>query len=117
MPIPCQELLLIIIWDLSGNIMIRMSGSDDLDEIEAPQLSAETFKALQEFYDDQERREQELQALQALSSSDVKQFEENWQLSQFWYSEETASKLAAECFRQVLGVRAAYFRTSQVRAC
>jgi hypothetical protein len=83
--------------------------SDDLEDLELPQLSAETFKVLQEFYDEQERREHELrQAAQAFSSNDVQQFEENWQLSQFWYDDTTASKLAAECFRQVRSFKPPY---------
>jgi len=75
--------------------------AENLEETDLPQLSSETFKILQEFYEEQERRERELQAMQVFQPSDVKQFEENWQLSQFWYDENTATKLAAECVRQV----------------
>jgi len=62
--------------------------AENLEETDLPQLSSETFKIL-------------LQAIQVFQPSDVKQFEENWQLSQFWYDENTATKLAAECVRQV----------------
>ncbi|KAM6178619.1 EEF1A lysine methyltransferase 1 [Rhynchocyon petersi] len=66
-----------------------MSGSDDDD---VPQLSAHTLAALQEFYAEQKQR--------ADPGGDAKYhvgiLEENWQLSQFWYSQETALRLAQE---------------------
>ncbi|VDN02489.1 unnamed protein product [Thelazia callipaeda] len=58
--------------------------SDDVDDDDTPQLSAEAMHALAEFY------------LEMDMSSEAN-VEENWQLSQFWYSEETASKLSQEC--------------------
>ncbi|XP_021494748.1 EEF1A lysine methyltransferase 1 [Meriones unguiculatus] len=66
-----------------------MSDSED-DEI--PQLSSHTLAALQEFYAEQK---------QAPSPGgddkySVGAIEENWQLSQFWYSEDTALRLAQE---------------------
>ncbi|KAJ8954064.1 hypothetical protein NQ318_004369 [Aromia moschata] len=64
--------------------------SDD----DGPELSAETFNALMEFYKEQEERENH----QKLISSDIVEnnlaFTENWQLSQFWYDEETIDILA-----------------------
>jgi len=56
---------------------------------EAPQLSAETFNALAEFYKEQEENEKVLEV------GDVNvEIKEDWQLSQFWYSQETAETLA-----------------------
>ncbi|XP_013170861.1 PREDICTED: protein-lysine N-methyltransferase n6amt2 [Papilio xuthus] len=61
---------------------------DDDDDV--PRLSAETFAALQEFYAEQKKREEILSKLEADNKLGEKIiFEENWQLSQFWYDEET----------------------------
>ncbi|PIO23205.1 Protein-lysine N-methyltransferase n6amt2 [Aquarana catesbeiana] len=69
-----------------------MDGSDDDD---VPQLSAHTLAALQEFYAEQEQQES------TKSGPDYDHFsvgavEEDWQLSQFWYDNETALCLAKE---------------------
>ncbi|KGL73381.1 N(6)-adenine-specific DNA methyltransferase 2, partial [Tinamus guttatus] len=66
---------------------------DDDDDI--PQLSSQALAALQEFYLEQEQREG-TKTSQGSSQYSVGSIEENWQLSQFWYSEETASCLANE---------------------
>ncbi|XP_023598225.1 EEF1A lysine methyltransferase 1 isoform X3 [Trichechus manatus latirostris] len=67
----------------------EMSDSND-DDI--PQLSSHTLAALQEFYAGQKQ--------QTDPGGDNKYsigiIEENWQLSQFWYSQETAFRLAEE---------------------
>ena len=61
-------------------------------EEEGPELSAETFSVLAEFYQEQEERE----ARQAAAGEVVEvALPEDWQLSQFWYSESTAAALAA----------------------
>lgn len=57
-----------------------MNDSDDDDT----QLSAHTLAALQEFYLDQQKKQC------------AESVEEDWQLSQFWYSDETAQRLAQE---------------------
>ncbi|XP_006832028.1 PREDICTED: N(6)-adenine-specific DNA methyltransferase 2 [Chrysochloris asiatica] len=65
-----------------------MSDSDD----DIPQLSSHTLAALQEFYAEQKQ--------QTDPGGDDKYnigiIEEDWQLSQFWYSPETALRLAEE---------------------
>ncbi|KAL3055994.1 EEF1A lysine methyltransferase 1 [Trematomus bernacchii] len=66
-----------------------MSDSDE----DAPALSAHTLAALQDFYRD------------TSSSSASDQFTvgavgEDWSLSQFWYSDETAAQLAEEAVRE-----------------
>ncbi|NWX95716.1 EFMT1 methyltransferase, partial [Nothoprocta ornata] len=66
---------------------------DDDDDI--PQLSSQALAALQEFYLEQEQREG-VKTSQGSGQYSVGSIEENWQLSQFWYSEETASYLANE---------------------
>jgi len=65
------------------------------DDGELPQLSAETFSALAEFYSEQDLREKEQEAARSLAESGADiDWKEDWQLSQFWYSEETAVSLA-----------------------
>ncbi|KAM6179325.1 EEF1A lysine methyltransferase 1 isoform 2-T2 [Erethizon dorsatum] len=65
-----------------------MSDSED----DTPRLSAYTLAALQEFFAEQKQHTD--------PSGDGKYnvgiIEENWQLSQFWYSRETALRLAQE---------------------
>ncbi|XP_028291661.1 EEF1A lysine methyltransferase 1 [Gouania willdenowi] len=72
-----------------------MSESDD-DDI--PTLSAHTLAALQEFYNETRTSPDTAQA-----SSDqfaVGAVEEDWRMSQFWYSDETAVQLAEELVRE-----------------
>ncbi|XP_013135479.1 PREDICTED: protein-lysine N-methyltransferase n6amt2 [Papilio polytes] len=65
---------------------------DEDDDV--PRLSAETFAALQEFYAEQTKREEILSKLEADNKLGEKIiFEENWQLSQFWYDEATVRTL------------------------
>ncbi|XP_035532278.1 EEF1A lysine methyltransferase 1 [Morone saxatilis] len=71
-----------------------MSDSDD----DVPTLSAHTLAALQEFYN-------ETKSDPALVSAPSDQFavgalEEDWRMSQFWYSDETAAQLAEEVIRE-----------------
>ncbi|XP_059468475.1 EEF1A lysine methyltransferase 1 [Neocloeon triangulifer] len=72
--------------------------SDD-DE---PQLSAATFAALQEFYNEEkERQDKVAKILESVNDNkqDIPQFQEDWQLSQFWYDDETADRLAKEVLK------------------
>uniref|UniRef100_A0A914Y133 Protein-lysine N-methyltransferase n=1 Tax=Panagrolaimus superbus TaxID=310955 RepID=A0A914Y133_9BILA len=64
-----------------------MSADSGDEEI---QLSDETKKALAEFYADQQKAE---------SSNEIT---ENWQLSQFWYTDDTSIRLAKECIAACL---------------
>lgn len=72
--------------------MYKNNMADDEDDI--PQLSAETFAALQEFYVEQEEKEQLLTRLSLDNNltEDIV-FDEDWQLSQFWYDEATIQSL------------------------
>ena len=72
--------------------MVSMLNDDDDD---MPQLSADTFSALSEFYKEQEEREQQQVEVRDLieNGKDI-DWKEDWQLSQFWYSDETANDLA-----------------------
>ncbi|CAF0839879.1 unnamed protein product [Adineta steineri] len=56
--------------------------NDDNDD--QPQLSAETLKALQEWQQEQEQ------------NNAANKPQEDWQLSQFWYNNETATRLMDE---------------------
>uniref|UniRef100_A0A0K0DX78 Protein-lysine N-methyltransferase n=1 Tax=Strongyloides stercoralis TaxID=6248 RepID=A0A0K0DX78_STRER len=58
-----------------------MNGDDDM-----PQLSAATLAALKEFLDEQK----------SIIPPETEPVPENWKLSQFWYSDETAKKLVNE---------------------
>ncbi|XP_018321034.1 EEF1A lysine methyltransferase 1 isoform X1 [Agrilus planipennis] len=60
----------------------------DSDGEDVPQLSAETLKALQEFYDEQLDKE-----AQENSESTNAIVSEDWQLSQFWYDDSTVISL------------------------
>ncbi|XP_028656392.2 EEF1A lysine methyltransferase 1 [Erpetoichthys calabaricus] len=62
----------------------------DSEEDDCPRLSAETLAALQEFYLEQQ------QPSTVMKNFAVGAIEEDWQLSQFWYSDDTAERLAKE---------------------
>ncbi|XP_063807700.1 EEF1A lysine methyltransferase 1 [Pseudophryne corroboree] len=70
-----------------------MDGTDDDDDVS--RLSAHTLAALQEFYAEQQQRDS-LKSGQGFDKFAVGAVEEDWQLSQFWYSDETALCLAKE---------------------
>jgi len=91
----------------------REPSNVDVDEDDdVPQLSANTVAALQEFLQErlvqrQEEEEESAAAMTALQIDDHKQQQqqqlrhvsEDWQLSQFWYTESTAAALAKEALR------------------
>ncbi|XP_036687874.1 EEF1A lysine methyltransferase 1 isoform X1 [Balaenoptera musculus] len=66
-----------------------MSNSEDED---LPQLSSHALAALQEFYAEQKQYTD----LGGDDKYNIGIIEENWQLSQFWYTPETALRLAEE---------------------
>ncbi|XP_048050170.1 EEF1A lysine methyltransferase 1 isoform X2 [Megalobrama amblycephala] len=72
-----------------------MSDSDD----DVPQLSAATLAALQEFYAESGRTGLEQDSIQT-DKFCVGAVEEDWRMSQFWYSEDTATRLAEEVMQQ-----------------
>lgn len=82
-----------------------MSGIEQ-DDDEPLELHGDTLTALQEFYSEREFQEKRFQDLK----SDVEQkssqaqlsmemFSEDWNASQFWYSDETATVLAKQLLR------------------
>ncbi|XP_071990379.1 EEF1A lysine methyltransferase 1 isoform X1 [Engystomops pustulosus] len=77
---------------IPGGGVSDMDGSDDDD---VPQLSADTLAALQEFYTEQQQCES-LKSGPEFDKFSVGAVEEDWQLSQFWYSDDTALSLARE---------------------
>ena len=81
-----------------------MNPTSNEDEDDIPQLSSETFSALQEFYKDQEEKEDVLKQLSdSIHNNSVADnstyLSEDWQLSQFWYDDKTALDLATEVMR------------------
>ncbi|XP_045196346.1 EEF1A lysine methyltransferase 1-like isoform X2 [Mercenaria mercenaria] len=69
-----------------------MSDTDD----DVPTLSADTLAALNEFYAEQTEEQKMVEA--ALQTGQIKdiRLQEDWQLSQFWYTDDTAQRLAEE---------------------
>lgn len=79
-----------------------MSDSDSDSDIEI-QLSAHALAALSEFREEEDARLKEFQQMLEKADGDFEEqkkqkgmelFKEDWQLSQFWYSDETADILA-----------------------
>ncbi|XP_011500102.1 PREDICTED: N(6)-adenine-specific DNA methyltransferase 2 [Ceratosolen solmsi marchali] len=77
-----------------------MSESDD----DIPRLNSATLAALNEFYQEKEERENKLK--HAIEQSENKNcdiiFEEDWQLSQFWYDEKTILSLTRGAVKSTL---------------
>ncbi|KAF5278531.1 hypothetical protein FQR65_LT15657 [Abscondita terminalis] len=67
----------------------------ETDDDDAPHLSAETFLALHEFYNEQSAKE-----LMTQSDTSVV-IDEDWQLSQFWYDDETIKNLGKIATKRV----------------
>lgn len=72
-----------------------MSGSEEDD---VPQLSAAALAALQEFYD--EERSGLAHGTVPADKYSVGAVEEDWGMSQFWYSDDTATRLAEELIHE-----------------
>ena len=79
-----------------------------MEEDDVPQLSADTFSALQEFYKEQEGKDEILRELNSsidivenglTTAKEYNSISEDWQLSQFWYDDKTALDLANEVIR------------------
>lgn len=68
------------------------------DDEDVPQLSASTLAALQEFYAEPALKE-EKNVIIDNSQVEDNIFDANWQLSQFWYDNNTSLKLAKEALR------------------
>ncbi|KFY17869.1 hypothetical protein V492_00329 [Pseudogymnoascus sp. VKM F-4246] len=77
----------------------RMSEIQD-DDSDIPMLSGSALEALKEFYADRDAKEKELENLKAKKNTGdiitMDTFTENWNDSQFWYSQETADVFARE---------------------
>nr|CAG4635618.1 EOG090X0ABW [Artemia franciscana] len=83
----------------SENTAIIDNDNSNLEDI-SEELSGSTLAALQEFLAEKAEREDRLQMIASGNAHDV-DFDEDWQLSQFWYDEETANKLVEEALRVV----------------
>ncbi|ANB15085.1 Aml1p [Sugiyamaella lignohabitans] len=74
-----------------------------MDSDDELQLSASTLAALQEFQREEKARKEEFEKLSAKAEEDfdnvnagIDAFQEDWNLSQFWYDDKTANLLADE---------------------
>lgn len=86
------------------NNVKRAAYEDDDDDDDMPALSAHALLALNEFLS--------AQTQQAKAPAEVAVVEEDWQLSQFWYTEETARTIAEEVREQAgAGGRVAFLST------
>ncbi|KAL9013521.1 MAG: hypothetical protein Q9173_001780 [Seirophora scorigena] len=77
--------------------------ASEADDDGLPKLSADTLAALGEFYSEREQNEKRLENLRAQTEQQQPQlplsmnmFMEDWNASQFWYSDETATLLAQQ---------------------
>lgn len=79
--------------------------ADDEGDNDEVQLSLSTLAALNEFLAEKNEREERLKQIAESASNADKQLldeihlEEDWQLSQFWYDDETSKILAEEALR------------------
>nr|CAG4636376.1 EOG090X0ABW [Eubosmina coregoni] len=76
----------------------------DEEEDDEVQLSISTLAALNEFLSEKNEREEKLKAIAESTASnknllDEIDLEEDWQLSQFWYDDDTAKVLGKEALR------------------
>lgn len=87
-----------------------MSNFDENDD-EAITLSASTLAALAEFQNEEKERQEKFEKLYSAAESQfddlnedkqlkkIEDFQEDWNLSQFWYSKETSDLLARESLK------------------
>uniref|UniRef100_A0A8D8XYY7 Protein-lysine N-methyltransferase n=2 Tax=Cacopsylla melanoneura TaxID=428564 RepID=A0A8D8XYY7_9HEMI len=77
----------------------NMSSHDSDDEVA---LSANTLKALNEFLTEKKEKEDMLKnVLDNNETGKIINFEEDWQLSQFWYDETTTQRLSEEAAQRI----------------
>ncbi|KAL8862556.1 MAG: hypothetical protein Q9178_001054 [Gyalolechia marmorata] len=81
-----------------------MSTGDDGDDI--PKLPADTLALLEDFYSERDQNEKRFEHLKAQTEDDrletplsMTMFTEDWNASQFWYSDETAILLAEQLLK------------------
>jgi hypothetical protein len=66
------------------------------------QLSGDALSALKDFYGERDARQKQFEALKSKAEDDfdgklsMDAFTEDWNVSQFWYSDETATVLARQ---------------------
>ena len=75
--------------------------ADDTDG--EPQLSQHALAALREFYSEQSEQEKRFETLKCNAGKgplSMDMFQEDWNASQFWYNDETASLLARELLEE-----------------
>nr|CAG4637218.1 EOG090X0ABW [Ceriodaphnia reticulata] len=82
----------------------QINSKEEKDDDDEPQLSLSTLAALNEFLAEKNEREEKLrQIAEAAENSDKLLdevvLEEDWQLSQFWYDDNTSEVLAKEALR------------------
>ncbi len=88
--------------------MSTTNGGEE-EDADSLTLSASTFAALNEFYQEQEERDRQREEILLAKDEDtsaaatIDYFSEDWQLSQFWYDDATAEVLARECLRAAGG--------------
>ena len=76
--------------ELNPNSLTELSESSAPSDDDEPALSSHTLAALKEFLAEQQR------GSDAGGESEVSLVSEDWRLSQFWYSPETATTVAEE---------------------
>ncbi|XP_050078420.1 protein-lysine N-methyltransferase CG9154 [Anopheles maculipalpis] len=78
------------VMDLLETKSAAALSSEDISDDEACVLPADTMLILQQFLQEKESKERSEKA----GAEPAGCFEENWQLSQFWYNEKTKQKIA-----------------------
>ncbi|KAK3065650.1 hypothetical protein LTS18_002575, partial [Coniosporium uncinatum] len=78
--------------------MAAVEADDDV-----PQLSTDTLDLLKQFYSEKDARDKQFEDLKAQAEDDfatgplsMDSFTEDWNASQFWYNDETATTLAEQ---------------------